>query len=71
MSETDFRSDDARAEAEQAAAADEAVTGADAGDVDEDALRRADDLTVDPQVAESYEEALERGANVPGEGRVP
>ena len=55
MSETDFRTNDAR----------------DAGDVDEDAIRRADELTVDPQVAEAYQEATERGANAKGEGRIP
>lgn len=71
MTESDFRSDDAREEAEQSAAADEAVTGPDAGDVDEEALRRADSLTVDPDVRESYQEATERGANLEGEGRIP
>jgi hypothetical protein len=71
MSETDFRTDDARAEAERAATADEAVTGRDAGPVDEDAIRRADGLTVDPDMAESYQEATERGANAQGEGRIP
>jgi hypothetical protein len=71
MSETDFRTDSARAEAQQAAAADEAVREGDAGDIDEDAIRRADGLTVDPEVAESYEAATERGANAKGEGRIP
>ena len=32
---------------------------------------KTDDLTVDPQVAESYQEANERGANAKGEGRIP
>lgn len=71
MSETDFRSEDARVEAAEAAAADEMVTGRDAGEIDEDAVRRADGLSVDPRVAEAYQAATERGANVEGEGRVP
>jgi hypothetical protein len=71
MSETDFRSDDARAEAEQAAAADEAVTGRDAGPIDEDAIARADSLTVNPDVAESYEDQMDRSTDLPGEGRIP
>jgi hypothetical protein len=71
MTESDFRTEDARDEAELAAAADESVTGADPGQIDEDAIRRADGLTVDPQVAESYQEATERGANAQGEGRIP
>jgi len=32
--------------------------------------RIADELELDPQVAESYEDAIERGANVEGEGRI-
>jgi hypothetical protein len=71
MSETDFRTEDARAEAEQSATADEQVTGRDAGAVDEDALRVADGLTVSEDVKQSYQEATERGANVQGEGSVP
>ncbi|HEU0130392.1 MAG TPA: hypothetical protein VFQ85_05300 [Mycobacteriales bacterium] len=71
MTESDFRTDDARDEAERAAAADEAVTGGDAGDIDREAMERAEGLTVDPEVAENYREATERGANVQGEGAVP
>jgi hypothetical protein len=71
MSETDFRSDDARAEAEQAAAADEAVTGRDAGPIDEDAIARADSLSVNPDVAQSYEDQMDRSTDLPGEGRIP
>ena len=72
MSESDFRSEDAREEAEMAAGADENVTAnADTDQIDEDALRRADELTVDPEVRENYQEAAERGANVQGEGQVP
>jgi len=36
---------------------------------DEEAV--ADELDVDPEVAESYEEMAERGANQKGEGRIP
>jgi hypothetical protein len=71
MGETDFRSDEARAEAEQASAADATVTGRDAGDIDPDAMAAADGLTVSEDVKQSYQEATERGANVQGEGQVP
>jgi len=71
MSDTDFRSDDARAEAEQSAAADEAATGRDPGRIDEDDMRAAEGLTVSDDVRENYQEATERGANAKGEGRVP
>lgn len=71
MSETDFRSDDARAEAEQSAQADESVTGRDAGQIDEDAMRAAEGLTVSEDVKQNYQEATERGANLEGEGRIP
>lgn len=71
MSNTDFRTEDARAEAEQAAAADEAVAGRDPGEIDEDALRAADGLTISEDVKQNYQEATERGANAQGEGRIP
>ena len=71
MSEADFRTDDDRAEAERSAAADEQVGIGDPGPIDDDAARAADGLTVPPEVAESYREATERGANAQGEGRVP
>lgn len=71
MSESDFRSEDARDEAEQSAAADESVTGRDAGPIDEDAIQAAEGLTVSDNVRESYQEATERGANLEGEGRIP
>ena len=71
MSESDFRSDEARAEAEQAADADEAVTGADPGPVDEDAVAAADGLTVDPDVREAYQDQMDRSTNLEGEGRIP
>ena len=32
--------------------------------------RIADDLELDPDVAEAYEDAIERGANVKGEGQI-
>jgi hypothetical protein len=32
--------------------------------------RIADGLEVDPDVAEAYEDAIERGANVKGEGQI-
>jgi hypothetical protein len=32
--------------------------------------RTADELELDPDVAEAYEDAIERGANVKGEGQV-
>jgi hypothetical protein len=35
-----------------------------------DEERLADELELDPQVAETYEEAIERGANVKGEGQI-
>ena len=35
-----------------------------------DEERRADELELDPDVAESYDEAIERGANVKGEGQI-
>lgn len=71
MSNTDFRSDDARAEAERAAQADEQVKGRDPGKIDEDAIKAADNLTVKDDVRENYQEATERGAAAKGEGRVP
>jgi len=32
--------------------------------------RIADELELDPQVAEAYEDAIQRGANVEGEGKI-
>jgi hypothetical protein len=32
--------------------------------------RRADELELDPDVAQAYDEAIERGANVKGEGQI-
>ena len=56
MSETDFR-EQARKDAER--------------EIDDDAMRKADGLTVDEDVKESYRESTERGANQKGEGRLP
>jgi hypothetical protein len=71
MSESDFRSDDARAEAGQSAAADESVREGDPGRIDEDDMAAAEGLTVDPEVRENYQEQMERSTDLPGEGRIP
>jgi hypothetical protein len=71
MTDSDFRSPDARDEAERSAAADQTVDIRDAGEIDEEAMKRAEGLTVPPEVAESYRDATERGANAQGEGRIP
>ena len=71
MSESDFRDEGARDEAEQASSADETVTGRDAGPVDEDAMAAAEGLEVRPGVAEHYQEMTGRGAGQQGEGRLP
>ena len=71
MGNTDFRSDDARAEAERAAQTDEQIQGRDPGKIDEEAMRKAEGLTVKDDVRENYQEATERGAAAKGEGRVP
>ena len=71
MSESDFRSDEARAEAAQASDADEAVTAADPGPIDDDAMQAAEGLSVDPDVRESYQDQMARSANLEGEGRIP
>jgi hypothetical protein len=72
MTNSDFRTPDARDEAERSATADESVDIRDAGDIDEDAMKRAEGLPpVDPEVADSYRDAVERGANAQGEGRIP
>jgi len=36
-----------------------------------DEEKAADELELDPEVAESYEDATERGAKQEGEGRIP
>jgi hypothetical protein len=71
MSSSDFRTEDARAEADLSATQDESVKGRDAGPIDEDAMKAADGLTTPPGVKEHYKEMTEIGANVPGEGQVP
>jgi len=66
----DYHSKDAEAEAHGTSAiADESVTGADAGPVDDaDAQQAADGLTVSDEDAAAYKESLERGAAQQGEG---
>ena len=71
MSSSDFRDNDARVEAAEGAALDEQVTGRDPGPIDEDAVREADSLEVDPQVAESYQEQMDRSTDLKGEGQIP
>ena len=71
MSSSDFRDNDARVEAAEGAALDEQVTGRDPGPIDEDAVREADRLQVDPEVAETYKDQMERSTEVQGEGQIP
>jgi hypothetical protein len=71
VTESDFRSEDARAEAEESAGADESVQGRDAGPIDEEAMAAADGLTTPPGVKEHYQEMTEIGANLEGEGQIP
>lgn len=71
MSESDFRTDDARAEAEASATVDESVKGRDAGPIDKDAMAAADGLKPRPGVEKHYREMTETGANAKGEGRIP
>jgi hypothetical protein len=60
---------------DEAAQADhEAVTGGagrDGGPQDSSDMKAAEGLTADGKVSEEYAEALERGKNQQGEGRVP
>jgi hypothetical protein len=48
-----------------------AIPGRDGGPIDEGDMAAADGLQASPEAAKNYEEALERGANQQGEGRVP
>lgn len=66
----DYHSKDAEAEAHGASAtADESVTGASAGDIDDaEAQAAADGLTVSDKDSAAYKESLERGAAQKGEG---
>jgi hypothetical protein len=66
----DYHSKDAEAEAHgPSAIADESVTGANPGDVDDvDAQQAAEGLTVSDKDAAAYKESLERGAAQKGEG---
>ena len=70
MSETDsdYHSKDAEAHS-GSAIADESVTGADAGPVDDtEAQAAAEGLTVSDKDSAAYKESLERGAAQKGEG---
>ena len=71
MSNSDFRTPDAKKEADAAASRDERVTRAGVGTVDEDDLATADGLTPSPETAEHYREMTARGAQAKGEGRLP
>ncbi|HEV2888928.1 MAG TPA: hypothetical protein VGX28_00985 [Frankiaceae bacterium] len=71
MTESDFRTDDARDEAETSSAIDEAVQGRDPGPIDEEAMQAAEGLTAPPEVGEHHREMDQIGANVQGEGQVP
>ena len=67
--DSDFRTEDAKAEATGASAkADESVTGADGGPDDLSDEQAAEGLTVSDETAASYKESLERGAAITGEG---
>ena len=69
MSSEDFRTDDERKEAQQDRARDEAVTGRDAGPVDDaEGQAAAEGLKATPGEAKAYEEHIERGAAQRGEG---
>lgn len=71
MTESDFRTNDAREEAETSAPIDEAVQGRDPGDIDEEAMAAAEGLTASPDVAAHHQEMDRIGADAKGEGRVP
>jgi len=47
------------------------IPGRAGGPADTDDMAAAEGLTASPETAKNYEEALERGANQQGEGRVP
>jgi hypothetical protein len=64
----DFRTPDDAKAAHDDELLDEQVTGASSGPIDEDDMAAAEGLTVAPEVAESYHEAVVRGAAVQGEG---
>jgi hypothetical protein len=69
MSSEDFRTEDARKEAEQDRARDEAVSKADAGPVDDaDSQAAAEGLRTTPSEDRAYNEHIERGAAQKGEG---
>jgi hypothetical protein len=67
-SSADFRTPDDAKTAHEDELLDEQVTGASVGPIDEGDMAAAEGLSVTPEVAESYEESLERGAAQKGEG---
>lgn len=68
-SSLDYHSKDAEAEAHGASAAsDESITGGKADEVDPDAEKAAEGLTVGDKDAAAYKQSLERGAAQQGEG---
>ena len=65
----DYHSKDAEAEARGASAkADESVTGGKADEVDPEAEKAAEGLTVSDKDAAAYQDSVERGAAQKGEG---
>ena len=68
-SDLDFHSKDAESEAHGASAtADESVTQGRADEIDPEAEKAAEGLTVSGRDAAVYQESLERGASQHGEG---
>ena len=69
MTSEDFRTEDEHTTADRDRAADEAVTSASAGPVDDaDAQAAAEGLTTTPDEDTAYVEHIERGAAQKGEG---
>ncbi len=65
----DYRSNDAEAEARgSSAATDEAVAGGRPDEIDPEAEKNAEGLTVSDKDAAAYKDSLERGAAQQGEG---
>ncbi len=65
----DYHSKEAEAEAQGASAkADESVTGGRADEVDPEAEKAAEGLSVSDKDAAAYQESMERGAAQKGEG---
>lgn len=68
MTTEDFRNQDDETAAEAGRSADEAVTGRDGGPYDADDAEAADGLTATPEQAKNYEDMIEKGAALKGEG---